>query len=124
MSDTLLGKRVLVVEDEPLIGMLLEELLRIFGAQIVGPATHLDQALRMARFEGVDAAVLDINVDGELSYPVADVLRERGVPFVFATGYGRGTLSASYAETTLIEKPYRAEQLHAALEKILYPPLI
>jgi CheY-like chemotaxis protein len=119
MSDTLLGKRVLVVEDEPLTGMLLEELLLIFGARIVGPATHLDQALLMARFEAVDVAILDINIDGHLSYPVADLLRDRGIPYVFATGYGRGILAPQYAGTPLIEKPYRAEQLHDALERIL-----
>lgn len=122
MSETLLGKRVLVVEDEPLIGMLLEELLLIFGAQIVGPATHLDQALRMARYESVDAAILDINVDGQLSYPVADLLRERGVPYLFATGYGRAILADRYTAIPLIEKPYRAEQLHDALEQILGQP--
>lgn len=121
MSEALLGKRVLVVEDEPLIGMLLEELLLIFGAQIVGPITHLDQALRLAQAEPLDAAILDVHVDGRPSFAVADILDARGLPYLFATGYGRAALAARYEHIAVLEKPYRAEQLHEALTLLLRP---
>src|SRR3954452_13708464 len=80
--------RVLVVEDEAMIAMLVEDMVLDFGSEVVGPAARMDEAIRLARHAELDAAILDINVGGTVVFPVADVLRERGIPFIFATGYG------------------------------------
>lgn len=86
------GLRVLIVEDETLISMLMEVYLEQLGCSVVGSASRLDEAVEMAGRLEMDAAVLDVNLAGKMSYPVAEVLRARGVPFVFATGYGLGGL--------------------------------
>ena len=88
MNSSLYGRRVLVVEDEMIVAWLLEDMLADFGCTIVGPAARIDQALAMIKAEALDAAVLDVNLNGQQSYPLADALVTRGVPFVFSTGYG------------------------------------
>src|ERR1700733_14313569 len=85
---TLTGLRVLVVEDEPIIAMMLEDCLGDLGCSVAAVASRLNDALKQARALDLDAGVLDVNLAGELSYPVAEVLRDRTVPFLFATGYG------------------------------------
>ncbi|QND66650.1 response regulator [Mesorhizobium loti] len=80
--------RVLVVEDEALVAMLIEDMLLELGYEVLGPAMRLGPALEMARDEIFDLAVLDVNLANEQSFPVAQLLQERGIPFVFATGYG------------------------------------
>jgi CheY-like chemotaxis protein len=72
--------------------MLVEDMILDFGSEVVGPAAQMDEALRFARQVELDAAILDINVGGTVVFPVAEVLRERGIPFIFATGYGSTTL--------------------------------
>ncbi|NBU28501.1 MAG: response regulator, partial [Caulobacteraceae bacterium] len=84
----LTGLRVLVVEDELLVSMLVEDMLSDFGCKVVGPASDIDQALQLARDAGIDVAILDVNVSGRQSFPVADILKGRGLPFAFASGYG------------------------------------
>src|SRR5512134_2155638 len=80
--------RVLCVEDEALVSMLVEDMLSDLGVEIVGPVATLEEALAYAREADIDAAVLDINVGGLLTYPVAEILQARGVPIIFSTGYG------------------------------------
>jgi CheY-like chemotaxis protein len=84
--------RVLIVEDEAAISVLMEDMLLDLGVEIVGPASRLDPALQLACEAGLEAAILDINIGGVQSYPVADVLRSRGIPVIFATGYGASVL--------------------------------
>ena len=81
-------RRVLVVEDEILIGMLLEDMLGELGYAIAATASRVDEAAALARDGEFDAAILDVNLNGQDVYPVADILAARGIPFVFATGYG------------------------------------
>jgi CheY-like chemotaxis protein len=81
-------KRALVVEDEIMVAMYVEDLLTDLGYEVAAIATGFEQALPLARDGSFDFAVLDINLAGRLSFPIADVLRERGIPFVFASGYG------------------------------------
>ena len=88
--------RVLIVEDEAAISILVEDMLVDFGTEIVGPAARMADAIRLARAADVDLEVLDINLAGEATYPVADVLRARGVPFVFATGYNVNALPSPF----------------------------
>ncbi len=111
-------KRVLLVEDEPVIAMDLEMILRDAGYVVVGPATRLAQAMRMAEEEALDGAVLDINLNGERVFGVADVLARRNVPFVFVTGYDRSILPDGLARRPLVRKPYAARSILAKLQEL------
>lgn len=108
------GKRVLVVEDEALIAVMVEDMLIDMGSEVVGPAATIATALELARTEELDAAVLDVNVRGERIDPVAEVLMARGIPVLFATGYGEVRL-ASGAPATVIDKPYTQDKLARGL---------
>ena len=101
-----------------LVGMLIEEMLQELGYELAALATHLEQALSLARSESFDFAVLDINLDGKQSFPVADVIRARGLPFVFATGYGSRILGEPYTDTPILQKPFSLADLRRALERI------
>jgi CheY-like chemotaxis protein len=109
--------RVLVVEDEAYIALMISDMLTDLGHQPVGPAMRLEEALEAARREPIDAAVLDVNLGGAKSFPIADVLRGRRVPFVFATGYGVDGLSEAYRDVKTLEKPFAADQLACALDQ-------
>jgi DNA-binding NtrC family response regulator len=110
----LTGKRILVVEDEALIAVMVEDMLIEMGGEVVGPAGAVDDALELARTEVLDAAVLDVNVRGQRIDPVAEALMARGVPVLFATGYGEVKL-ASGAPATVIDKPYTQDKLARGL---------
>ena len=103
--------RILVVEDEAMIAMLVEEM--------VGPAAKMDEALRLASDASLDAAILDVNVGGAVVYPVADLLRARGVPIIFATGYGAGELPSRFRKDAALSKPFSYEELAEALRTVL-----
>jgi DNA-binding response OmpR family regulator len=109
------GRRVLVVEDEALIGMLLEDELLNAGAEVVGPACSVKEALELinqkAADGGLSAAVLDINLEGETVSPVADRLAALSVPFVFATGYGEGYNRGLHAAAPILAKPFDGNQV-------------
>lgn len=105
--------RVLLVEDESLVSMYAEDVLTEAGFDVL-LAMRLDEALDRAEAASFDLAVLDVNLgNGDTSYPVARRLRERGVPFVFATGYGSFALPDEFAAETLVQKPYDAVVLAA-----------
>jgi len=108
------GKRILVVEDEALIAVMVEDMLSELGSTVVGPAATIEQALALARSEDIDGAVLDVNVRGERIDPVAEALAGRGVPMLFATGYGEVRL-ASGVPITVIDKPYTQDKLARGL---------
>jgi CheY-like chemotaxis protein len=111
--------RVLVVEDEAAISMLIEDMLLDLGVEIVGPASRLDPALRLAREVDLEAAILDINIGGVQSYPVADVLRRRGIPVIFATGYGSSVLPERFKSCQTLHKPFDQHQFGEALQTAL-----
>lgn len=115
----LVGLRVLAVEDESLVALWLEDLLLELGCIVVGPAARVDEALKLVGAQSVQAAVLDINVAGEKIFPVADRLRELGIPFVFATGYGAAGLVDPHKDRAVLQKPYSSETLRRALEAAL-----
>ncbi|WP_152047015.1 response regulator [Aureimonas psammosilenae] len=110
------GRRILIVEDDYYI---IEEMVGDFealGAVVVGPAARADDALDIIEKEGpLDGAVLDINLQGEMVYPVADALKRRGVPFVFATGYDHGSVAPDYQDVIVCEKPVRPIAICEAL---------
>ncbi len=111
-------RRALVVEDEVLVGMLIEEMLRELGYELAALSTHLDEALSLARTAEFDVALLDINLNGQHSFPVADVIRARGLPFLFATGYGGRILGAPYRDVPILQKPFSLDELRRTLERI------
>jgi len=124
ISDTgaLVGRRILLVEDMLLAALELDKLLRCTGIEPVGPAARLEQALALAERERLDGAVLDINLDGKMVFPVAEVLRRRGVPFVFLTGYGDvAALPDEFRSERRLIKPVRTEELRVALADALTP---
>src|SRR3954452_11198898 len=98
------GLRVLVVEDEAAISLLLEDMLLDFGCEVVGPAARLATALQLAKDEPLDVAILDVNVAGEAIYPVVAELAERNIPFVFSTGYGSAGISDAYRGRPVLQK--------------------
>jgi CheY-like chemotaxis protein len=122
MADTpvLAGRRILVVEDEMMIAMLVEDMLLELGCSVVGPVHALAEALELARSEaGLDAALLDVNLAGQPVFPVADALREKGVPAIFSTGYGDAGLRDIDRGAPVLQKPFRAGDLARALEEAL-----
>ena len=121
MTCPLSGRRVLVVEDETMVAWLLEDMLADLGCAVVGPAAHVNQALAMLDAEAIDAAVLDVNLNGQNSYPVADALAARGVPFVFSTGYNKDSLPNSYQGFPVLQKPFDRLKLRDTLAKLLTP---
>ena len=112
------GRRVLVVEDETLVAMLVEDTLLDAGAQVMGPVATVSEALSMLERELPDLAVLDLNLAGETSEPIADALRARGVPFVVASGYGSSGVPARHVGVPVLAKPYAPEELTAALVRL------
>jgi CheY-like chemotaxis protein len=113
------GQHVLIVEDEVVVSMELELALREAGAEVIGPTSSVSSALEaIATAKALDLAVLDINLGGVPAYPIADLLKSRGVPFVFATGYGADEVSEQHADVAYLGKPVTMSQVTAALAKL------
>lgn len=116
MNEGLAGRRILVVEDEALVAMLLETILQDMGCAPLGPAATIEEGLAMARDGGaIDAALLDVNVAGRPVFPIAEALQARGVPFVFSTGYGQGGLPDAWRAQPTIQKPFTESTVREAL---------
>jgi CheY-like chemotaxis protein len=108
--------RILVVEDEMLVAMNIEDMLLAMGHEVAGLASRLGPALQLAQEGEFDLAMLDVNLAGETSFPVADILRERGIPYLFATGYGIDGIEEGYRGAPVLQKPFRSRDLAGALE--------
>jgi CheY-like chemotaxis protein len=119
-QDMLVGSRVLIVEDDPIIAMTQTMTLEGAGCVVLGPAPGIDQAILMIDAQSVDLALLDINLDGEKVYPVADALAKRGVPFVFLTGYGSEMLPPAHRGQRCLTKPCDEDDLLRALREVLH----
>ncbi len=100
------GLRILVVEDEVLISMMLQDMLRELGHTCPHAVGRFEEALKLARSGDFDLAILDVNIRGQSTYPVADIIAERGVPFIFATGYGLTGINPAYQSTPVLQKPF------------------
>jgi len=118
VSTQISGWRLLVVEDEYLIAMLLEDMLVELGCEVSGIAANSAQALELLETTAIDAAVLDVNLDGSDSFGIAAALKEREKPFIFATGYGESRIAPEFAGTPVLQKPYRVEELARALGRL------
>lgn len=109
---------ILVVEDEPFIAMGLEQLLPKLGYEVVSVASHLRDALAKAEAGGFDLAILDVNLSGELSYRVADVLLAKGIPFIFCTAYA-DVAFGRYTHVPVLQKPFDKKALSRAIDEAL-----
>jgi CheY-like chemotaxis protein len=108
--------RVLIVEDEMMVAMLIEDLAEELGFEVLGSVGRLDDAIALTKEAAFDAAILDVNLNGEETYPLASILDRRKVPFVFATGYGREGVRDRFPDTPVLQKPFQREALGRALD--------
>ncbi|HET7882198.1 MAG TPA: response regulator [Acetobacteraceae bacterium] len=108
---------VLLVEDEELISMLMEDLLEESGCRVTATAGQLDEALSMARSGDFDLAFIDLNLRGTPAWPLAELLRERGIPFAFVTGYGAAD-TRTYADVPVLQKPFTSQHLAAIVDRL------
>jgi CheY-like chemotaxis protein len=122
MNSPFSGRRVFVVEDEMIVAWLLEDMLAALGCAIVGPAVSVSQALAMLDDAAVlDAAVLDVTLNGQKSYPIADALVARDVPFAFSNGYHKDSLPNGYQRFPVLQKPFGRRDLNETLAILLTP---
>jgi CheY-like chemotaxis protein len=115
----LAGRRVLVIEDESMVMMLLQDMLEDIGCVVVGSASRLPEAIEKARSLTFDVAILDINLNGERTFPIAELLAERGLRFVFATGYGVANLPPGFDGRPVLQKPFQQSELERVLRAAL-----
>lgn len=115
---TITPRRILLAEDEMLVAMLLEDILIDQGHALIGPLAHLDRALQAAQHEAFDLAILDVNLNGQEIYPVAEVLMERGIPFAFSTGYGAQGLAERWQKHPTLQKPYHRDELYRMVDEL------
>jgi len=116
------GKRVLVVEDELMIRMLLEGMLTDLGHTVAAEAGGIEEALSLAKQGEFDVAVLDVNLNDKPITPVVEVLVQRGVPFVFASGYGLRGVPEAYRQNPTLQKPFQVEALAQAIDEATAKP--
>ncbi|HYA06820.1 MAG TPA: response regulator [Xanthobacteraceae bacterium] len=115
-GNTATGKRVFVVEDELMIRMLLDGMLSELGYTVTAEAGGIDEALTLAKQADFDVAVLDVNLNNQPITPVVEVLVERGLPFIFASGYGQRGVPEAYRASPTLQKPFQAEALARAID--------
>lgn len=120
-QDILTGAQVLVLEDETLVSMMVEDMLGDLGCEIVGPFARLDTALDFVADGSpkIDVALLDVNLGGERSFPLAEVLKEKGVPFVFTTGYDDAGMPEEWRGRRALRKPFTMAEMAQALRQTL-----
>ncbi|MBV9348558.1 MAG: response regulator [Pseudolabrys sp.] len=114
--------RILVVEDEPLVAMMIEDTLIALGYDVIGPAASVGDALALIESEGIDGGLLDVNLGhDERSYPVAERLASRRTPFIFVTGYGAAAIDRRFNAVPVLQKPFGANDLQRHLFAVLRP---
>ena len=123
MDNLLSGRRVLVVEDEMLVLIMIEDMLADLGCKSVASAATVEKALALINAQVFDVALLDMNLNGNDSHPVAEALVARGVPFVYSTGNTAPSLRDGYSDRTVLKKPFKHEELAAMLSRLNLPPI-
>jgi CheY-like chemotaxis protein len=111
--------RVLLVEDEALISLLLQDMLDELDCEVADMSANLDEALLAARTGSFDLALLDLSLGKKLTYPVADILKARQIPFAFVTGYGAADLDPSHAGIAVLAKPFRLKDLQTIIAQVV-----
>jgi CheY-like chemotaxis protein len=117
---SLAGLRALIVEDESMLTMFIEDALADLGCSVAAIASRVDQARAKAATADFDVAILDVNLNGGSTYPIAEVLLSKNIPFVFATGYGAAGIPQSLRQAPVLTKPFTQEQLAQALAEALH----
>ncbi len=111
-------KRVLVVEDEMVVAMLVEDMVCELGYEVAAVVSRVDEAMKLVDSGSFDFAVLDVHLNGRLIFPFADALAERKIPYIFATGYGERGIPPEHSKRPVLQKPFRAEDLKRALTRL------
>jgi len=122
-SVDLTGKRILLVEDSPVVGPFTAELLQELGCEVVGPAPNMAAARELVDRSGFDAALMDIHIRGERVFPICEVLEAKGLPFVLTSGYADWQMPDKWNDRPRLQKPYKLDQVHQALSEALNPPV-
>ena len=120
-TQALLDLRILVVEDTLMLTELLVDQLEDCGCRIIGPAAHLKRGVALAQSETIDGALLDVNLNGERCFPIAEVLTAREIPFAFLTGYGDAAIPPKFRGIPRLTKPYSSNDLMQLLERQFRP---
>jgi CheY-like chemotaxis protein len=113
------GVKVLVVEDEGLVAMMIERMLEDLGCEVVASVAHISKAMVVAGEADIDLALLDVNVAGAPVFPIADILRARGIPFIFSTGYGASGLPREFSGHQVMSKPFCEDELRQKMALML-----
>jgi CheY-like chemotaxis protein len=111
--------RILLVEDEMILAWMLKDMLEDLGHSVVGPVSNVREALETIKTNTIDAVILDVNLNGEMSYPVADLLTTRGVPFMLSTAYRQDRLPEAYQKSHILQKPYHPSELGDKIIQLL-----
>jgi CheY-like chemotaxis protein len=122
MDTSLDGRRIFVVEDESVITMLLEDMFEELNCKVVSLASRFQDALDKAKTLSFELAILDVNLNGQRTFPIAEALVERGLPFVFATGYGAAAVPENFRDAPVLQKPFRLADLERAVRRALAAP--
>ena len=118
-SQLLTGRRVLVVEDEMMVLMAIEDLLADLGCSSISVAATIDTALDLIETQWFDVATLDVNLNGQRSYPIANALDEHGVPFAFSTGYGEPGVEEGHGGHLVLKQPYTCSRFNETIQALL-----
>jgi CheY-like chemotaxis protein len=121
MSPGSRARRVLLVEDEAMVAMLLENMLEELGYEVAAITGKASEAAILAREAPIDLAVLDVNLNGEFTYEIAALLRARGIPFLFATGYGNAGLAREWRDVPTLQKPFQLRELRERIDEVVPP---
>jgi CheY-like chemotaxis protein len=122
METTLVGRRIFVVEDESVITMLLQDMFEELRYEVVNLASRFQDALDKAKTLSFEVAILDVNLNGQRTFAIAEALTERGLPFVFATGYGAAAVPENFRDAPVLQKPFRLADLERAVRTALAAP--
>jgi CheY-like chemotaxis protein len=121
MTDELNKRRILVIEDSPVVADASEDMLNDLGFEVVGPAGNMATALQLAQEEELDAAIVDVNIRGGKAYSVMKILATRKIPFLLTSGYADWTMPEEWAERPRLAKPYTPNMLRVSLTELLQP---
>jgi CheY-like chemotaxis protein len=119
MAEACANLRILVIEDEGIVAMLLEDMLADLGHEVVASASNIERAKTLVDEAEVDLAIVDVNLNGHHTYPLADTLTERGIPFIFATGYGNAGLKTEWQEAKVLQKPFTERDLATVIDETI-----
>jgi CheY-like chemotaxis protein len=118
MNSETIRRRVLIVEDEGMVAMLLEDMLAELGHEVVAIAGRMERAAELVSEAEIDLAILDVNLNGQETFSLASTLKSRGVPFIFATGYGSASLPETFQTIPVLQKPYQRRTLARVLREV------